>query len=467
MSDTRTGSQIKADFTTGSIAKKLVSFMFPILGALFLQAMYGAVDLLIVGHFGTEAGISAVSSGSSIVNLAVFVIAGLSMGITVLLSRYIGERKTSQISEVLGGTVAFFSVVAVILTILMVVFARPLAILMQAPEEAVDLTSQYVRICGAGIIFVIAYNVISCIFRGIGNSVLPLIFVSIACVVNIFGDLLLVAVFDMDVAGAAIATIAAQAVSVILSLVIIRRAKTGLSLRKKDIRFNKEVRNFLKLGAPIALQELLTNLSFLALCAFINRLGLEQSSGYGIACKITSFVMLIPSSLMQSTASFIGQNVGAGKELRAKKAMEYGMLIGASIGVLVCLLTLFVPEFFCRIFSNNEAYVAQGADYLRGFAPEAIITCILFNFMGYFSGHGKTFFVMGQGLAQTFLVRLPMSYIMSIQPNTTLTLIGYAAPSATVFGILINFIYFMMFKRTLVMVDRPDPVTPSGESLKG
>jgi putative MATE family efflux protein len=329
----------------------------------------------------------------------------------------------------------------------MLVFARPLAHLMQAPQEAVDATVLYVRICGGGILFIIAYNVISSIFRGLGNSKLPLIFVAIACVTNIIGDLIFVAVFKMDVAGAALATVMAQAVSVILSLIIIKKQKLPFKMTREDVRINAEIKNFLKIGSPIALQEILTQISFLALCAFINKLGLNESSGYGVASKIVSFVMLIPSSLMQSMASFISQNVGAGREDRARKAMVTGMVIGASIGAVICALAFFRGDLLASIFSKDKEVVACAADYLKGFSPEAIVTCILFSFVGYFNGHGLTLWVMCQGIAQTFLVRLPVSFIMSIQPSATLTMIGIAAPLATVFGIVINIIMFLITKK--------------------
>lgn len=304
----------QSDFTKGSILNKLIPFMVPILGALVLQATYGAVDLLVVGRFGTTAGLSAVSTGSQILNLVTFVITQLAMGITVLIARYIGEKKTNQIGELLGGAITVFVIISIVLFILMVFFADPLAILMQAPKEAVSLTTVYVRICGGGIFFIVAYNVLSAIFRGLGDSKSPLIFVAVACVVNIVGDLILVAGFHLDAAGAAIATVVAQAVSVILALILLKKKNLEFSICKEDFKINKQCKRFLKVGLPLALQEFLTQMSFLTLCAFINKLGLEASSGYGVACKIVNFAMLVPSALMQSLASFVSQNVGAGKK---------------------------------------------------------------------------------------------------------------------------------------------------------
>lgn len=263
-----------------------------------------------------------------------------------------------------------------------------------------DLTVLYVRICGGGIFFIIAYNVISSIFRGIGDSNMPLVFVGIACVVNIIGDLLFVAVFQWNVAGAALATVMAQAVSVVLSLVIIKKRKPPFTLKKEHIRFNPEIKKFVMVGTPIAFQEILTQLSFLALCAFINRLGLDASSGYGVANKIVSFVMLVPGSLMQSMASFVAQNVGAGQEKRARKAMVTGMAIGCGVGIFIGVFAFVRGDLLAAIFSSDAAVIARAAQYLKGFAPDA-----------------------------------------------SLTLIGLAAPCATVFGIVINLLYFVKVNR--------------------
>ena len=435
------------DFTQGAIVPKLLKFMLPILGALILQAMYGAVDILIVGWFGTTAGISGVSTGSSIVGLVTFTITGLSMGITVLMAQYFGEKQEERVGRLVGSAIFLFCIIAVVLAVFMLAFARPLAILLQAPEEALDLTVLYVRICGGGILFIIAYNVISSISRGLGDSNLPLVFVGIACVVNIVGDLLFVAVLHWNVAGAALATVMAQAVSVLLSVIIICRRKQPFVMKWEYIRFSPEIGNFVRVGAPIAFQEILTQLSFLALCAFINRLGLDASSGYGVANKIVNFVMLVPGALMQSMASFVAQNVGAGLERRAKRAAFTGMFIGGSIGIVIALLTFFRGDLLAMVFSNDAAVIARAAEYLRGFAPEAVVTAILFSFVGYFNGHKKTLFVMLQGLGQTFMVRLPMSYIMSIRPGASLTVIGLAAPCATVFGIALNLAYFIILNR--------------------
>ena len=437
----------KADFTQGSILKKLVFFMLPVLGALILQAAYGAVDLLVVGRFGSTSGLSAVSTGSQVLNLVTFVVIQFAMGITVLIARYLGEKKTQQIGAVIGGAVVVFTLISIGLFIIMVCFARPISVLMQAPAEAVDLTSQYVRICGSGIFFIVAYNLLSAIFRGLGDSKSPLLFVLVACIVNVIGDLVFVAVLHKDAAGAAVATVMAQALSVVFAVILLLKKELPFAIKKSDFRFNLQCKKFLKIGLPLALQECLTQLSFLALCAFINRLGLEASSGYGVACKIVNFAMLVPSALMQSMASFVSQNVGAGKTKRAKKSMFTGIGVGLAVGFFVFLLVLFKGDMLAGFFSTDAGVVQKGYDYLKGFALETIVTAVLFSMVGYFNGNNKTLWVMAQGLIQTLLVRLPLAYFMSIQPNASLTKIGLAAPVSTIVGIILNVGFFLYLER--------------------
>lgn len=437
------------DFTQGNILKKLTFFMLPILGALVLQAAYGAVDLLVVGHFGTTSGLSAVSTGSQVLNLVTFVVIQFATGITVLIARYLGEKHPEHIGAVIGGGAIVFTAISVVLFVIMVGFARPISVLMQAPEEAVSLTSSYVRICGSGIFFIVAYNLMAAIFRGLGDSKSPLLFVLVACIVNIIGDLILVAGLHLDAAGAALATVFAQAISVVCAIILLIRKKLPFKIRKSDFRINEQCKKFLGIGLPLALQEFLTQVSFLALCAFVNRLGLNASSGYGVACKIVNFAMLIPSSLMQSMASFVSQNVGAGDSKRAKHSMYTGIAVGLTFGVAVFALVMLKGDLLSAVFSTDTAVIENAYAYLKGFAPETIVTAILFSMVGYFNGNNQTLWVMIQGLVQTLLVRLPLAYIMSVQPNASLTNIGLAAPISTAVGIVLNVLFFLYFNKKI------------------
>ena len=251
-----------------------------------LQAAYGAVDLLVVEKFGSTSGLSAVSTGSQVLNLVTFVVIQFATAITVLIARYLGEKKPERIGSVIGGAVVVFAGISIILFFLMVVFAHPIAVLVQAPTEAVDLTTSYVRICGGGMLVIVAYNLIGCIFRGLGDSRTPLITVAIACVFNVAGDLLLCAVFGMGTAGAAIATVFAQIVSVIVSFILISKKDLPFTIKKENIRIHKTyLRKMTAFGAPIALQDLLVSISFLIILAIVNGMGVIASAGVGVAEK--------------------------------------------------------------------------------------------------------------------------------------------------------------------------------------
>ncbi len=436
--------QKKNAFTEGPILAPLIRFTVPIILALLLQSMYGAVDLMIVGQFAGDAGsVSAVSTGSTMMNLPMMIVFGLTMGSTVLIGRRIGEENFDDAGRIVGTSVALFGLIAFIITALMLALCHPFARLMKVPAEAYDYTIQYVVICACGTVFIVAYNVLSGIFRGLGNSTLPLIFVAIACVVNIIGDLLLVAVFKMGAAGAAIATVAAQAVSVLLSLIIIRRTKLPFRFRVSYIRFNGfNIGQIFKLGSPIALQDVLTSLSFLVVNAVINNMGVVTSAGYGVAQKVINFILLIPSAFGSAMSAFVAQNIGARQPKRAQKALLYGMGSALSIGVFMFILSFFFGDLLSVIFTREEAVVAASAEYLKGFSFDCMLVCLLFCFTGYFNGCGKTLFVMLQGLVGALLVRMPVAYLMSLRAEPTLFSIGLATPLASFVSIVLCILYF-------------------------
>ena len=416
--------------------------MLPILSALVLQAAYGAVDLMVVGRFGSIPGLSAVSTGGQVLNLITFAVTQLATGVTVLIARFIGEKRQHNIGAIIGGSATLFAIIASVILIIMLVLATPIARLMQAPREALEKTTAYIRICGGGIFFIVAYNFLSAIFRGLGDSKSPLVFVLVACIVNIIGDLVLVAGLKMDAAGAAIATVFAQAVSVVFAVILLLKRKLPFEITARDFRINEHCIRAFKIGLPLAFQEMMAQLSFVALCAFVNRLGLQASSGYGVACKIVNFVMLIPGALMQSMASFVSQNIGAGFEKRAKTAMLTGIGVGIVVGGIISAFVILRGNLLTELFTVDMGVAKNGFAYLKGFALETVASSILFSIMGYLSGKGKTIWVMMLGLVQTFLVRVPFAYYMSVQPNASLTKIGLASPVSSLFGIVLCIIFF-------------------------
>ena len=323
-------------FTRGKVLSPLIRFALPILFAIFLQTMYGAVDMLIVGQFSHAGEVSAVSTGSWIMQTVTSFITGLAMGTTVLLGNRIGAGKAQEGGRVVGASILLFLAIGAVLTVALELFAVPFARMMQAPPEAFDSTVQYVRICGAGTLFIIAFNVLGGVFRGIGNAKLPLISVAIACVTNIVGDLLLVGGLGWGAAGAAAATVFAQAVSVVISILIIRRMELPFSFSRQEFRWEKHtVGQVVRLGLPIATQDLLVCISFLAITAIVNALGVTPSAGVGVAEKICGFVLMVPSAYMQAMSAFVAQNMGAGRPDRAKKALIGAISTSLAVGVIL------------------------------------------------------------------------------------------------------------------------------------
>ena len=291
----------------------------------------------------------------------------------------------------------------------------------------------YVRICSGGAAFIVAYNVLGAMFRGIGDSKTPLLTVTIACVVNIAGDLLLVGACGMGVAGAALATVLAQAVSVVLSLLFTRRRGLPFTFSIQDIRFHpRHTGRILRLGIPVALQDVLVSVSFLAIAAIVNSLGVIASAGVGVAEKLCGFIMLVPSSFGQSLSAFVAQNIGAGRKDRARRAMLYGMGSSLCCGVVLAWLSFFHGSLLSGMFARDGAVIVAAADYLRAYAIDTLLTSILFCFIGYFNGRGYTAFVMVQGIVGAFLVRIPVSLLMSRMEPVSLFRVGLATPCSTI-----------------------------------
>lgn len=373
-------------FTEGKILQPLILFAMPVLFALFLQAMYGAVDLLVVGKFASSADVSAVSTGSQIMMTLTNLISSFAMGTTVLLGQLIGCGKKEEGGKAVGTAMVMFAGIALVMTVLLVCFAPQISSIMHAPKEAFDKTAAYVRICGCGMIVIVAYNLIGCIFRGIGDSKMPLFTVAIACVCNIAGDLVLCAGFHTGTAGAACATVFAQVVSVVVSFGFIRKKQLPFVFKKENVRIHKDLlKKMAGLGAPIALQDLLVSISFLIILAIVNSMGVTASAGVGVAEKVCAFIMLISSAFMQSMSAFVAQNYGAGRMDRAKKAL--------------------------------------------------------------YNGIGQTKFVMLQGIAGAFGVRVPVSYLMSIRPDTSLFKIGLATPMSSVVQLLLCLGFMVILNR--------------------
>ncbi len=432
------------NFTRGKIYGPLMRFTLPILFATALQAMYGAVDLAVVGWFGTAPQVSAVSTGSQIMQTITTCINSLSMGTTILLGQKIGEGRRDEGGRVVGGSVCLFALVALSVTALLQLAAVPAAKLLQAPEEAFAGTVSYVRICAGGSLFMVAYNLLGSIFRGLGDSKTPLLSVGIACGFNILGDLFFVGVLGMAQNGAALATVMAQGLSVVICLLVVRKRGLPFDFALKDVGFHgKIIRRTLQLGIPVATQEMLVNVSFLVILSIINGLGLLASAGAGVTEKLCLFIMLVPASFMKALSAFVAQNAGAGEHERARRSLLYSIITSFCFGAVMFWLSWFHGDLLTGIFAHgDERVVATAVDYLRAYALDTVLVPFLFCFVGYFNGYGRTLFVMAEGLSGAFGVRIPVAFLMSRLGNVSLFRVGLATPCSTLVQILLCLIYY-------------------------
>jgi len=441
---------MKNDLTTGTVWKRLLAFALPIFGANLLHSLYGTVDLMIVGLFTDEAEISAVSTGSMTLQTIGGIVIGLTMGCTVLLGRNIGKRDYASGARTVASSLVLFVLVGFILTALMTILAAPIAGVMNAPAEAFRGTTAYIRICGFGVIFVVLFNALSGIFRGVGDSRTPLVLMGIACVCNIIGDLILVGVVKMGADGAAIATVGAQAVSVISAFFIVRKKGFGFDYDKKDLKpAKRETGMILRYGIPIAAQEALTGVSFMIILAILNTFGVTASAGVGIAEKICGLMFIVPGAMMAATSAFTAQNVGAGRRDRARAGMKAGILFSVAVGFGMFMMGFFAGNEMAHLFSKDDAVCAAAADYLRTYSIDCVLVGISFNMMGYLNGNGRTGFVALQGILSTFLVRIPVSFFMSKIPGVSLFEVALATPLATLFAIIMIVIYLRSFERKI------------------
>ena len=426
----------KSTILEGRIFPALTKFSVPILFSLILQALYGAVDLWMVSQFATNADVSAVSTGSQTMMIIGGIVTGLSMGITVLLGQSVGQRNDKRGADIIGTSAWIFLGIGVVITAVLLGAAKPLATLLNAPPAAYDKTVGYILICGAGTVFVVGYNVLNGIFCGLGDSKTPLLFVGVACFVNIAGDYVFIDLFHMGTIGAAIATISAQAVSVLFSLLIIRK-KLPFPIGKENMRYDRKLAGaILRLGAPVALLRMCTEISYLVILGFVNVFGEVASSGVGIAEKLVMFILLIPTAYMSSISAFVAQNVGAEQFSRAIKGLWVGIASATFIGGLMAYLSFFHGDTLSLIFTKDPQVIAASSLFLKATAIECLVLSISYCFDGYFNGIEKTTLVMVRGVAAALLVRIPYAYYASTRPDSSLFQIGLATAFAAIFMLI-------------------------------
>lgn len=443
-------SKLQHDFTQGPIGRELVSFCIPFLLSNVLQALYGAVDMWVVGNFSAAdaatrtAILSGVNIGSQITNLVAMMVSGLTVAGTVMVGQYIGAKKPRDASETVGTMFSMLALLGVLLTVAMIALSGPILRLLSTPEESFGYAKEYLNICLLGTLFIFGYNAISSIQRGMGDSVRPLIFVGVACVVNIGLDLWMVKGLGMGAAGAAWATIIAQAVSLMLAAWYLSRSKFIFDFRLSSFRIVKnKLATMVRLGIPSSVQSIIVNVSFLVMTAMVNSIGgYVASAAVGVVGKFNSFAILPAVAMSSSVSAFAAQNIGAGFYDRAKKSLGVGLIIALAINVCVFALVQLFPAEIISIFDQNPETVSNGVAYMRTFSFDYLLVPVLFCINGLIMGAGHTFFTLLTASISSLLLRIPVAVLLGKTAGWGLPGVGLAGPAASVAALTLAVWFF-------------------------
>lgn len=439
---------MERDLTSGSVWKNIVYFSLPYLLSYFLQTLYGLADLFIVGQFDGVASTTAVSIGSQVMHMLTVMIVGLAMGTTVNIGRAVGARDSQKASKVVGNTTVLFVGVSVVLAVVLLVLVQPIVRVMSTPAEAVEGTVRYLTICFIGIPFITAYNVIASIFRGLGDSKSPMYFIAVACVANIALDYLFIGALHMGPAGAALGTTLSQTISVAVSLLVILKKKTGISVKRADFRPERvTMGQVLKIGVPIAAQDGFIQVAFIIITIIANRRGLSVAAAVGIVEKIISFLFLVPASMLSTVSALGAQNMGAGKYERADQILRYAMGIAVGFGLIVSLLIQIIAGPVVGLFTTDATVILLGAQYIRGYIWDCIFAGVHFSFSGYFCAYGKSEISFVHNLIAILCVRIPGVYLTSKIFPDTLFPMGLATATGSLLSVIICMIAFGWLKK--------------------
>lgn len=439
---------MEKDLTTGSVLKNIVFFSLPYLLSYFLQTLYGMADLFIIGQFDGVASITAVSVGSQVMHMLTVMIVGLAMGATVTIGKAVGGKQMDQASLAVGNTVTLFMGVAGTVMIVLLLLVKPIVAVMSTPTAAVSGTITYLTICFIGIPFITAYNIISSIFRGLGDSKSPMYFIIVACGANILLDYLFIGGLHMGAAGAALGTTLSQTISVIVALCVIRKKQTGIRLQKNDFKLQGQTMGqILQIGIPVALQDGFIQIAFIVITIIANRRGLNEAAAVGIVEKIIGVVFLVPSTMLSTVSALSAQNIGAGKHDRVAGTLRYALLITVGYGIVVAIVMQFVSYQVVGLFTDDTVVVRLGDQYLRSYIWDTIFAGIHFSFSGYFCAYGLSAISFIHNVLSILCVRIPGAYLASVYYPDTLYPMGLAAPGGSLLSVLICEIAFVVMKK--------------------
>lgn len=431
----------------GSLLRQICVFCLPYLCSCFLQTLYGMADLFIIGQFEGPGSITAVSIGSQVMHMVTVMIVGLAMGTTVHIGHSIGANRRDLAARFTGNTLSLFLGGSLVLAALLVGLVDNVVGWMATPPEAVAGTRDYLTICYAGIPFITAYNIISSIFRGMGNSRTPMYFVAVACVANIFLDLLFMGPLHLGPAGAALGTVLSQAISVAISVWMVRKYDLGIPLKRVDLKPRWDIiRQILRVGVPISMQDGFIQISFLIITVIANERGVVDAAAVGIVEKFISFVFMVPSSLLATVSALGAISIGAGSPRKAIDILHMGLRIVVTYGVVIALGVQLCAYGVVSLFTGDGAVIAAGGPYLKGYIFDTIFAGIHFCFSGYFTANGRSEISFLHNITSIVCARVPLAYLASKAYPDTLFPMGLATVSGSLVSVGICLVAYRVLK---------------------
>lgn len=447
-------AKFENNLSEGNVIKQLILFSLPVLISNIIQSLYSTVDMLIVGNFANEAAMSGVNIGGQVSFIITNMVFGLSVGATVLVGQYKGAENRRGMHEVIATLLISLFVAAVVLTTVMISLVTPILHAINTPPESFLEAKRYFVISMLGTIFIFGYNALSALMRGLGDSKNPLVFVAIACVVNVILDLFFVAKLNMGAAGAAWATIISQAISMILCIVYLAKNDFifDFSLESFKAFSKKQLKLILKVGIPTSIQNVASGLSFLFLTTLVNSFGVMASAAVGAVGKLNGFAILPGVAMSTSISAMSAQNIGAGKYKRAAHTMFTGAAIALGISIIIFALVGIFPEFCMRMFGDDPEFIKCGVDYIKAFKYDYLIAPIFFCINGLFIGSGHTTFSLINGILSSILFRIPAAFLFGMLMKMGLTGVGLGAPVASIAALILCIIFYKTGKWKKIVI---------------
>ena len=441
----------RKDLTQGSILGNIMTFSLPYVLAYFLQILYGLADLFVIGQYCNVDSTTAVSNGAQVMYLFTCVVIGLAMGTTVCLGRAVGAKDQHRASNIIGNTATMFLCLSIVLASVLLLFRNSIVSLIDTPAEAVGATCDYLTICFIGIPFIMAYNIIASIFRGLGDSRSPMYFVAIACVVNIILDYLFIGWLGLGAKGAALGTALSQAFSVTVALTAIRKHRQVFDVHRENFKLQKPIiSNILKVGFPIAMQDGFIQIAFIAITVIANGRGLYDAAAVGIVEKFIGLVFIVPSAMLSTVSAIASQNIGAKQVSRAQRTMWYAMAITTSYGIIMAITMQFVPDMAVRMFTDDVHVVGLGAEYLRGYVWDCIFAGLHFCFSGFFTACGYSIISFAHNFVSIVCARVPLVYLASEMYPDTLYPMGLATCFGSVLSCVVCIVAYQWVRKKIL-----------------